>query len=308
MDVIPVEYPVPSQETSLELCRQLEHGHILMLAKTPFMPSEEDCEFLRAQRQSESKAHKNIAYKPHLDRATGTTGQAAEDGERLHRILAQYSRGALAFLGEMFPNYARVWKVDYASFRPVEEEGRVLPLRHRNDLMHLDAFPTRPTHGGRILRAFTNLHPTKDRVWGTSDSFEALAERYAEAAGLKQVTSPLSAARRRAARAGRLVGLKVPARSPYDEFMLNFHHFLKSNEAFQKTGRRHTFAFPPGATWICFTDQIGHSVLSGQYALEQTCIVPYEAMVQPELSPIAVLERLAGRPLTDSREAGRIPA
>src|SRR5579884_2482173 len=203
MDVIPVEYPVPSQETSLELCRQLEHGHILMLAKTQFMPSEDDCEFLRAQRQSESKAHKNIAYKPHLDRATGTAGQAGADAERLHRILAQYSQGALAFLGEMFPNYARVWKVDYASFRPVEEEGRVLPLRHRNDLMHVDAFPTRPTHGGRILRAFTNLNADRTRVWATADSFEDLAARYARDAGLDRVTSPQAAVARSIAKLAR---------------------------------------------------------------------------------------------------------
>ncbi|HLV81234.1 MAG TPA: Kdo hydroxylase family protein [Chthonomonadaceae bacterium] len=297
MEVIPVETPARSQEARLEYSRQLERGNILLLAQTPYMPSEEDCAFLRAQRQSESKAHKNIAYKPHLDRATGTAGQAEEDAGRLHRILAQYSQGALAFLSEIFPHYARVWKVDYASFRPVEEEGRVLPLRHRNDLMHLDAFPTRPTHGARILRAFTNIHQTKDRVWGASDSFEDLAGRYARAAGLDRVTTPLSSARRRAAQAGRLVGLKVPARSPYDEFMLQFHHFLKGHEEFQRTGRRHVVAFPPGASWICFTDQIGHSVLSGQYALEQTCIVPLEAMVLPELSPLAVLERLAGRPL-----------
>src|SRR5260221_266258 len=105
-------------------------------------------------------------------------------------ILAKYSKGAVASLSALFPQYASTWRVDYASFRPVEEQGRNLPLRHRNDLMHLDAFPTRPTHGGRILRLFTNLHPTRDRVWGTADSFEDLAQRYAVAAGLKGVVTP----------------------------------------------------------------------------------------------------------------------
>ena len=96
--------------------------------------------------------------------------------------------------------------MDYASFRPVEEEGRELPLRHRNDLLHLDAFPTRPTHGARILRAFTNLHPTKERVWATSEPFSALAERYAVPAGLKRVTGPLSLLQRSASFRGAVGG------------------------------------------------------------------------------------------------------
>src|SRR5437764_10635828 len=120
-------------------------------------------------------------------------------------------------MARLFPDYARQWKVDYASYRPVEEQGRKLPIRHRNDLMHLDAFPTRPTHGGRILRLFTNLHPTRDRVWGTSEPFEDLAQRFALAAGLKDVITPLAAARRKLSLLGRLVGIRVPDRSPYDE-------------------------------------------------------------------------------------------
>lgn len=308
MEVIRIDYPHQDTDDRLHLCRELERGNILLLPKTPFLPSEENGAFLRAQRQSESGTHKNIAYKPHLKKTTGTGGQSAEDAARLHRIMLQYSEGALNVLSELFPSYARTWRVDYASFRPVEEQGRELPLRHRNDLMHLDAFPTRPTYGGRILRAFTNLHPTRDRVWGTSEPFEALAERYAEAAGLKQVTGPLSAARRYAAQAGRLVGMRTSVRSPYDEFMLGFHHYLKSNTEFQQTGTRHEIAFPPGSTWISFTDQIAHKVLSGQYALEQTCIVPFEAMVEPERAPVSVLERLAGRRLVPPEEAGRVPA
>ena len=64
-------------------------------------------------------------------------------------MLAAYSEGRACLSWCAYcPEYARSWRVDYASFRPVEEQGRELPLRHRNDLLHLDAFPTRPTHGG----------------------------------------------------------------------------------------------------------------------------------------------------------------
>jgi hypothetical protein len=184
--------------------------------------------------------------------------------------------------------------VDYASFRPVEEEGRALKMRHRNDLLHIDAFPTRPTHGGRILRAFTNVHPSRDRVWATSAPFAEIAATYALEAGLRRVTGGPARARRAAARAARLVGIRVPDRSPYDEFMLQFHHFLKAHSGFQKTGIRCTTAFAPGTTWITFTDQVAHAVLSGQFALEQTCIVPMSVMVRPEVAPLSLLERIVG--------------
>jgi hypothetical protein len=294
MEVVTIEAGrLGEAEYGAELCRHLERGDILMALGAPFVPAGEDADFLRAQKQSGSATHKNIAYKPHLQKTTGVEARSEADAARLHAILSRYSEGALEYLARLLPRYAQEWRVDYASFRGEEEAGRPLPLKHRNDLMHVDAFPTRPTHGGRILRAFSNLHPTRERIWVTSDSFEEIAERYAEAAGLMRVTTPLAAARRTLGKAAHL----LPDRSPYDEFMLEFHHFLKANAEFQEKGGAHTWAFPPGATWISFTDQIAHKVTTGQYALEQTCIVPYSAMLLPELSPLAVLERIAGRKL-----------
>jgi hypothetical protein len=50
-------------------------------------------------------------------------------------------------------------------------------------------------------------------------------------------------------------------------------------------------------TWICYTDAVPHAVLSGQYALEQTFIIPVRALVTPENSPLRILEKMAGQPL-----------
>ena len=297
MQIIPVEAHRDESDYARRLCENLERGNILLLSPTPYHPAPDDAEFLRSQRQTAASSHKNIAYKPNRKVMTGADEKSMQDAERLKSILAEYSRGALETLGRLFSPYAASWHVDYASFRPVEEENRPLPLRHRNDLLHLDAFPTRPTHGGRILRAFTNLHPERDRVWATSVPFEELAARYADAAGLKQVTGPLANLRRGSVRVARTAGLRLPDRSPYDEFMLRFHHYLKSDGEFQRTGRLQTSAFPPGSTWISFTDQVVHAVVSGQYALEQTCIVPLSALTLPDLAPVNVLERIAARPL-----------
>jgi len=62
-------------------------------------------------------------------------------------------------------------KLDFASFRPLEEQGRDLSLHKRNDLLHVDAFPSRPTHGGRILRVFANINPSVGRVWNVGEPF-----------------------------------------------------------------------------------------------------------------------------------------
>jgi hypothetical protein len=46
--------------------------------------------------------------------------------------------------------------------------------------LHVDAFPSRPIRGERILRVFTNIHPdsTQARVWRVGEPFEDIARRY----------------------------------------------------------------------------------------------------------------------------------
>ncbi len=82
--------------------------------------------------------------------------------------------------------------------------------------------------------------------------------------------------------------------------MLRFHEYLKRNEEFQKNCPKYSFAFPPGSTWLTFTDVLPHSVHSGQHALEQTFIVARSSLANPENAPVAILERLCGKPLLES--------
>ena len=96
---------------------------------------------------------------------------------------------------------------------------------------------------------------------------------------------------------GEFVGLPVADRSPYDRFMLSFHHFLKENRAFQDEGGKATLSFPGGSTWMVFTDMVSHAVLGGRYALEQTFIVSRASLALPDKAPIAILETIAGASL-----------
>ena len=284
-----------------DCCEALEAGAILLLQAQPFDLAEEDRAFLLSQRQSDSLYHKNIAYRPLSDRLSGFSSDRPDEAERLHRLMRDYSAQVTATLAQILAPYANRWTLDYASFRPLEEKGRNLPVHKRNDLLHVDAFPTRPTHGARILRVFTNLNPDEPRVWLTGGPFDAVARRYAEEAGL---------ARFAAARPELFVRLQraIPAlrsllrhvaidRSPYDRFMLAFHDYLKERTEYQRVDDKLRTEFPPGATWVVFTDAVPHAALSGQFALEQTFIVPIDAMVTPAKSPLRILEVLAARPL-----------
>lgn len=275
-------------------CQQLERGEILFFARTPFALPRHDCAFLMEQARGGSRLHKNVSYRPEADALRGFSGPA-EAQENARRILREYSDAATGFVNRFLSPYAGKAMRDYASFRPLEEEGRDLPVHKRNDLLHIDAFPTRPTRGGRILRVFTNIHPFRSRVWRTDGPFSALAQRYAAAAGLHEMREPKF--RNRAMSWLRAAGLRIPERSRYDRFMLRFHDFLKENAGYQGRNDGEQVEFPPMSTWMVYTDGVAHAVLSGQFALEQTFVVPVEALVSPADSPLRILEDMAGEAL-----------
>ena len=280
----------------------LEAGNVLFFPDTPFTFPEDSKEYLRNITFAGGAVHKNIAYRPVSDRVTGVETDSAQL-EKLRSILSDYSRGIVKFTGELLPQYASTWKLDYASFRPVEEDGRDLPVNKRNDLIHTDAFPSRPTNGDLILRVFTNIHPSKTRNWVTTDPFEQIAARYARDAGLESIatgaTSVSGKLLNQSARMLHGMGLPVVPRSGYDRFMLRFHEYLKRNQEFQQSTPKYPFNFPPGSTWLTFTDVLPHSVLSGQHALEQTFIIARKSMANSDKAPVAILERLCGKPLLD---------
>jgi hypothetical protein len=79
--------------------------------------------------------------------------------------------------------------------------------------------------------------------------------------------------------------------------MLRFHDYMKENTAYQKNGHKTRLEFPPNSTWLVYTDGVPHSVLSGQFALEQTFIIPFESLVSPQDSPAGVLEKMCRQSL-----------
>jgi 3-deoxy-D-manno-octulosonic acid hydroxylase-like protein len=273
---------------------RLERGEIVTFEPCPFpLPTGEDLTFLM-QQQLKGVAHKNISYNPDTRLVTGFALQSLTQVDQLHRLLGEFSRNAIAWLRSLLPRYAQAWLADRASFRPEEEATRKLRLTARNDLLHFDAFPSRPTRGQRILRLYVNINPTDDRVWMTSDTFAKVLERYGEAAGLPtQHTGTWLHSVKQG-----LVSLFQPnvlERTAYDEFMLRLHHYLKTNDDFQERAPRRIWHFKPQTAWLLFSDTLSHAELRGQYALEHSFFVAPHSLMLPDESPPILLERTCRR-------------
>jgi hypothetical protein len=269
---------------------RLERGEVLYYPTAPFaLPEGADLDFL-LQQELGSLAHKNISYNPHNGKVNGFVRKSTEQIEQLRGIFTRFSKSATDWLASLLPQYSQGWQLDRASFRPQEEATRRLRPKARNDLLHVDAFPGRPSRGNRILRVFANINPREPRIWVTSDPFVKLLKRYGEAAGL-----PGRNRSRWLEHLGQnflsLFRPNVGRRSEYDLFMLRFHDYLKLNEDFQEKGPKYLHSFPPGSVWAAMTDTCSHSVLRGRFALEHSYFVPAAVLALPEESPPVLLRR-----------------
>ena len=279
-------------------CAALEAGGVLYFPKTPVPLPPSDVEVLLGRQQTGSRLHKNISYKPDSDLLGGVDRKETPPAEieQLHAIMRRYSSSVADFLSKFLASYESQWRRDYASYRPIEEKGRDLPLRRRNDLLHVDAFPTRPTRGMRILRFFHNIHPERTRDWAIGQPFAEIVGQFTpRKIAVPRPDGPFGRAAKKMATATGLARL-VPQwkRTPYDEFMMRMHNTMKEDAEFQKSCAKELVGFVPGSSWMVYTETVPHAALAGQYALEQTLLVDPHAMVTPDSTPLAVLEKLAG--------------
>jgi hypothetical protein len=271
---------VDAQRTAV---RTLESGGVLVLPRLAFELSEDEQRFLSPQ-WSDDRA-KNIS----LDGKTlkGARG-GRDDLAALASMIERFATSAAQLVAELLPRYAPHVKSARTSFRPQPAVGRALSWRKDDSLLHIDAFPSRPNHGERILRVFSNVNRTADRVWRVGDDFEAVARTF-----LPRIGRPLPGA------SAALAWLHVTKgrRSDYDHVMLGLHDCAKADRDYQRNCPQQIVHFAPGTTWLCFSDQVMHAAVSGQHMFEQTIHLPIAALYQPDSSPLAILEKLCGRPL-----------
>lgn len=273
------------QEHAIE---DLEKGNILYFPKLAFEVKEDE-KYLLSPEHADPDA-KNISYHSPNQKLWGV--QRLNDDQRLQlmAMLERFIQSSLFLLENLLPTYRHDLILGRTSFRPVQISGRVTSYRKDDKRLHVDAFPSAPNQGKRILRVFSNINfNNEDRVWRIGETFEEVAKRF-----LPRIKNPLPGS----AAALRLLKITKSYRTLYDHYMLNIHDCMKADNAYQQSARQQEVRFRPGSTWIVQTDHVSHAAMEGQYVLEQTFYLPVSAMRNEAHSPLRVLERMLKQSLT----------
>jgi hypothetical protein len=282
---IPIDGWDDAIEPSLRMAARsaLERGRVLLFPRLAFELESDEREFLDPK-VADGKA-KNISLDPETGRLQGMSVRGEQE-QRLAAMVARFGSGATRFV-ERLLGYGNIERAR-TSYRPVEVEGRVYSPIKDDRLLHVDAFPSRPMRGRRILRFFANVAPQRSRAWEVGEPFEAFAAKF-----LPRVRPSAPGKSWLFER----VGVTRGRRSRYDELMLALHDACKRDANYQTTGPHAALSFPPRSCWLVYTDQVLHAALGGAFALEQTFHLDVDEMAEPERSPLKVLERMSGRAL-----------
>jgi hypothetical protein len=277
---------VPAASTTEAALQALEAGRVIFFPNLAFDVERHERKFLNPATVHGSK---NVSYNP----ATGSVGGTRIAGgelEELRGLLSRFSRATDRLAGALFPSYRPGIRQGRTSLRPVEIAGRVSSWRADDTRLHVDTFPSTPTHGKRILRVFSNINQDgRPRVWKIGEPFDAVARRFHSSLRAPAWGSHL---------AMRALRITKSVRSQYDHYMLQLHDRMKADQEYQTQSDQFTHSFPAGTTWIAYTDQVPHAALSGIHQLEQTFYVPVASLRNEASAPLRVLEGLMRRKLS----------
>lgn len=261
----------------------LERGSVLFFPHLPFVVQSDESEIFSPTILSSSK---NTSFDPQRGTVGGTT-LSGPSLERLRRLLTRFSDATASLVKGVLPHYAPHLQRARASFRPAEIAGRQSSWRKDDSRLHVDAFPASPVQGRRILRVFSNVNPHgAPRAWRVGGEFRDVAARFDTSLTVPAFGSSLLL---------RALRVTKSRRTAYDALMLQLHDRMKEDDGFQRDAEQEAFAFPSGATWMTFTDQVGHAAMAGQYQLEQTYLLPVSAMRDESRSPLRILESVKRR-------------
>jgi hypothetical protein len=253
----------------------LEKGKVIYLPKLSFLL--ENDENILFDRSFDLKRAKNISFDHKKNRMGGIDEKDAHI-VTMTKMIKRYHESSTTFLKKLCPNYESHHASGRTSFRPIEIMGRK-PTSYRKDdtRLHVDAFPSTPVNDLRILRIFTNINPyDESRFWRLGESFQEVIQQF-----LPKVRRMLPFE----ADFLSLTRLTRKKRHLYDHCMLQIHNRMKKDMRYQQNVKDEKIAFPPGSTWIVFTDIVSHAATQGRYVLEQTFYPSIDKMHNPDLSP-----------------------
>lgn len=275
-----------SSEIQKKATDALEEGKAVFLPKSPFILNEQEKFFLNPDHVDPKS--KNISYNFRNDQLKGALYQGRE-ADQCKMMVKRYALFSKELLEHLFPSYAAHLIQGRTSFRPVEACGRVTSYKKDDTRIHVDAFPSNPVQGRRILRVFTNVNPSgKPRVWRLGEPFKEVVKKMAP-----RVRQPLPGL----ASLMKFFKITKEQRSLYDHYMLHMHNQMKGDDEYQKNVLQQEIQFPAGSSWIVFSDSVSHAAMSGQYLFEQTFYLNPAHMLDQEKAPVRVLEKFLNKVL-----------
>lgn len=272
---------------SLTAVKALEQGKILFLPELAFPLLADEVTLLDPELVDAKR--KNISYWPETEKLSGVAIAAQQP--QVQALLERYYQACRQLVTGLLPHYQQTLHSPTNSLRlhPVSAWRATSSWRKDDSRLHVDAFPSRPNLGERILRIFTNINPHGEhRQWRVGEPFPQLARRFMPR--LPRY-SPLNSWLQHK------VGITKRRRSHYDHLMLQLHDAMKADQNYQQQSPQLALDLPPGSSWICFSDQTPHAAMAGQFMLEQTFLLPVDAMKTPQQSPLKMLETLLQKPL-----------
>ena len=285
VDLPPGQFPVAA-DTCYRSAEALEAGQVVFLPSYGFsVAGSYQPLFSPSILHKDSK---NVSYSPVTRKLYGTVGKG-QSLSLLQEMMRRFTDFAQKTVTRLLPIYRTGLVPARASFRPIEIETRPMPWRKDDTRLHIDAFPSSPVQGNRILRLFCNVNPTgQTHLWRIGEPFEQTAARF-----LPSIKPPFPFS----SVALMLTSTTKSRRTFYDHIMLCLQDRMKRDQRYQAEAEQVKVEFPPGSTWLAFTDQVSHAPMRGQYQLEQTFLLDINRLHDQSTSPLRVLEKLAGRKL-----------
>ncbi|MCX7103977.1 MAG: Kdo hydroxylase family protein [Methylococcales bacterium] len=277
------KWDAPSSQN--QLITDLESGKVLHFTNLEFPVSEIEQQYFTAEIRD--KKSRNISLNISGELKGVIKNNEAESN--LAAMMTRYRTQSHLLVNTILPRYKDHLHLAPTSFRPNQIVTRNQSWRADDKRLHVDAFPSRPNYGERILRVFINVNPNKvPRVWRIGEPFEAIVDRFLAD------TKPYSAWQAKVLNA---FGITKSLRSEYDHLMLQLHDSMKRDLNYQRNCPQLTVEFPTGSVWICFSDQTSHAAMSGQFMMEQTFHLPVLNQYNPNTSPLAILRNHMGHEL-----------
>lgn len=277
------KWDAPSSQN--QLITDLESGKVLHFTNLEFPVSEIEQQYFTSEIRD--KKSRNISLNISGELKGVIKNNEAESN--LAAMMTRYRTQSHLLVNTILPRYKDHLHLAPTSFRPNQIVTRNQSWRADDKRLHVDAFPSRPNYGERILRVFINVNPNKvPRVWRIGEPFEAIVDRFLAD------TKPYSAWQAKVLNA---FGITKSLRSEYDHLMLQLHDSMKRDLNYQRNCPQLTVEFPTGSVWICFSDQTSHAAMSGQFMMEQTFHLPALNQYNPNTSPLAILRNHMGREL-----------